>query len=133
MTRDQKEFPLAGSQFRFSPCGESGLELSELLPHLAKVADRLAVIRSMYTEPINHDPAVSFLQTGSSITGRPCLGSWVSYGLGTENANLPAFIVLLSVGAPGGQPLLSKYWHSGFLPGQFQGTQFRAQGEECLI
>ena len=132
MTSSQKEFPLAGSQFRFSRCGESGLELSELLPNLATVADRLAVIRSMHTEPINHDPAVTFLQTGSSITGRPCLGSWVSYGLGTENANLPAFIVLLSVGAPGGQPLLSKYWHSGFLPGQFQGSQFRSQGEAVI-
>lgn len=132
MTRGQAEFPLAGSQFKFSRCGESGLELSELLPHLATVADRLAVIRSMHTEPINHDPAVTFLQTGSSVTGRPCLGSWVSYGLGTENADLPAFIVLLSMGAPGGQPLLSKYWHSGFLPGRFQGSQFRSQGEAVI-
>lgn len=132
MTREQAQFPLAGSQFRFSQFGESGLELSELLPHLATVADRLTVIRSMHTEPINHDPAVTFLQTGSSITGRPCIGSWVSYGLGTENADLPAFIVLLSVGARGGQPVLSKYWHSGFLPGQFQGSQFRSQGEAVI-
>ncbi len=132
MTRTQSQFPLAGSQFRFSSCGESGLELSELLPQLAKVADRLTMIRSMHTEPINHDPAVTFLQTGSSVTGRPCIGSWVSYGLGTENADLPAFIVLLSVGSPGGQPVLSKYWHSGFLPGQHQGSQFRSQGEAVI-
>ncbi len=132
MTRDQKEFPLAGSQFKFSKCGESGLELSELLPNLATVADKISVVRSLYTEPINHDPAVTFLQTGSSITGRPCIGSWVSYGLGTENADLPAFIVLLSVGSPGGQPVLSKYWHSGFLPGHYQGSQFRSQGEAVI-
>jgi hypothetical protein len=132
MTREQSSFPLAGSQFRFQQCGESGLELSELLPKLATVADKLTVIRSMHTEPINHDPAVTFLQTGSSITGRPCLGSWVSYGLGTENTDLPAFIVLLSVGGPGGQPVLSKYWHSGFLPGQYQGAQFRSQGEAVI-
>ena len=132
MTREQAQFPLAGSQFRFLPCGDSGTELSELLPHLSTVVDRLTIIRSLYTEPINHDPAVTFLQTGSSVTGRPCLGSWVSYGLGTENANLPAFIVLLSQGARGGQPVLSKYWHSGFLPGQHQGTQFRSQGEAVI-
>lgn len=132
MTREQSSFPLAGSQFRFYQCGEAGLELSELLPNLATVADKLTVIRSMHPEPINHDPAVTFLQTGSSITGRPCLGSWVSYGLGTENTDLPAFIVLLSVGSPGGQPVLSKYWHSGFLPGQYQGTQFRSQGEAVI-
>ena len=132
MTREQSSFPLAGSQFQFQKCGESGLELSELLPKLATVADKLTVIRSMHTEPINHDPAVTFLQTGSSITGRPCLGSWVSYGLGTENTDLPAFIVLLSVGGPGGQPVLSKYWHSGFLPGQYQGAQFRSQGEAVI-
>ncbi len=132
MTRDQAAFPIAGSHFRFSPCGKSGLQLSELLPHLATVADRLAVIRSMHTEPINHDPAVMFLQTGSSITGRPCLGSWVSYGLGTENASLPAFIVLLSMGGYGGQPVMPKYWHSGFLPGRHQGTQFRSQGEAVI-
>lgn len=132
MTREQSSFPLAGSQFQFQKCGESGLELSELLPKLATVADKLTVIRSMHTEPINHDPAVTFLQTGSSITGRPCLGSWVSYGLGTENTDLPAFIVLLSVGGPGGQPVLSKYWHSGFLPGQHQGAQFRSQGEAVI-
>lgn len=132
MTREQKMFPVAGSQFAFSRQGDAGLEMSELLPHTAKIVDRIAVIRSMYTEPINHDPAVIFLQTGSSVTGRPCLGSWMSYGLGTENANLPAFVVLLSHKNPGGQPLLSKYWHSGFLPGRHQGVQFRGSGEPVM-
>ena len=134
MTRSQKAFPVAGSHYRFAPAsrGDSGLELSELLPHTASIVDRIAVIRSMHTEPINHDPAVTFLQTGSGVTGRPCLGSWLSYGLGTENANLPAFVVLLSGPPRGGQPLLSKYWHSGFLPGRHQGVQFRSQGEPVM-
>jgi hypothetical protein len=132
MTRSQTAFPIAGSQFSFSRHGDSGLELSDLLPHTSTIVDRIAVIRSMYTEPINHDPAVMFLQSGSSITGRPCLGSWLSYGLGTENENMPAFVVLLSGPARGGQPLLSKYWHSGFLPGKHQGVQFRASGEPVM-
>lgn len=131
MTRGQAAFPVAGSQFRFAPAGSNGLEVSELLPNMARIVDRLAVIRSMHTEPINHDPAVMFLQTGSGITGRPCLGSWVSYGLGSENEDLPAFVVLMS-GQPGGQPVLSKYWHSGFLPGRHQGVQFRSHGEPVM-
>jgi hypothetical protein len=129
MTRSQNAFPVAGSQFSFRRFGDAGLELSELLPHTATMVDQIAVIRSMHTDPINHDPAVMFLQSGSGVTGRPCLGSWLSYGLGTENANMPAFVVLLSGPARGGQPLLSKYWHSGFLPGRHQGVQFRAAGE----
>lgn len=132
MTRGQSAFPVAGSRYRFTPCGSAGLELSELLPHTATIADRIAVVRSMHTEPINHDPAVMFLQTGSGLTGRPCLGSWLSYGLGSENKNLPEFVVLLSGPAKGGQPLLSKYWHSGFLPGRHQGVQFRGQGEPVM-
>ena len=132
MTREQQAFPLAGSQFSFARQGDSGLEVSELLPHTATIVDRLAVIRSMQTDPINHDPAVMFLQSGSSVTGRPALGSWLSYGLGTENANMPAFVVLLSGPARGGQPLLSKYWHSGFLPGRHQGVQFRSAGEPVM-
>jgi hypothetical protein len=132
MTRLQQTFPLAGSQFSFARQGDCGLEMSELLPHTATIVDRIAVIRSMHTDPINHDPAVMFLQTGSGITGRPTLGSWLSYGLGTENANMPAFVVLLSGPARGGQPLLSKYWNSGFLPGQHQGVQFRAAGEPVM-
>ena len=131
MTRSQESFPVAGSPFRFSPAGSNGLEVSELLPNMARIVDKLAVIRSMHTEAINHDPAVMFLQTGSGVTGRPCLGSWLSYGLGSENENLPAFVVLLS-GPTGGQPLLSKYWHSGFLPGRHQGVQFRSHGEPVM-
>jgi hypothetical protein len=132
MTRGQQTLPLAGSRFSFAPRGDCGLEVSELLPHTASIVDRLAVIRSLQTDPINHDPAVVFLQTGSSVTGRPTLGSWLSYGLGTENPNMPAFVVLLSGPARGGQPLLSKYWHSGFLPGQHQGVQFRSAGEPVM-
>jgi hypothetical protein len=132
MTRGQQTLPLAGSQFSFARHGDSGLEISELLPHTARIVDRIAVIRSLHTDPINHDPAVMFLQSGSGGTGRPTLGSWLSYGLGTENANMPAFVVLLSGPARGGQPLLSKYWHSGFLPGQHQGVQFRSAGEPVM-
>lgn len=132
MTRDQTAFPLAGSQFTFQRYGDAGLEISQLLPHTAKIVDRMAVIRSMHTEPINHDPAVMYLQSGSNLSGRPCLGSWLSYGLGTDNADMPAFVVLLSGPARGGQPLLSKYWHSGFLPGRHQGVQFRSAGEPVM-
>lgn len=132
MTRDQKAFPVAGAQFTFSRHGDAGLELSELLPHTATIVDRIAVIRSMHSEAINHDPAVMLLQTGSALAGRPCLGSWLSYGLGTENENMPAFVVLLSGPARGGQPLLSKYWNNGFLPGRHQGVQFRAAGEPVM-
>lgn len=132
MTRGQQGLPLAGSRFSFSRQGDFGLEVSELLPHTARIADRIAVIRSLHTDPINHDPAVMFLQSGSSVTGRPSLGSWLSYGLGTESANMPAFVVLLSGPARGGQPVLSKYWHSGFLPGQHQGVQFRSAGEPVM-
>jgi hypothetical protein len=132
MTRGQQSLPLAGSQFSFARRGDCGLELSELLPHTATIADRIAVIRSLHTEPINHDPAVMFLQSGTSGIGRPTLGSWLSYGLGTENSNMPAFVVLLSGPARGGQPLLSKYWHHGFLPGHHQGVQFRSAGEPVM-
>lgn len=133
MTSGQQSFPLACSHFRFQRAGDAGLEISELLPCTATIVDRIAVIRSMYTEPINHDPAITFVQTGSSLTGRPCLGSWLSYGLGSENADLPAFIVLTSTGKRiGGQPILSKYWHSGFLPGRHQGVQFRSSGNAVM-
>jgi len=130
MTRNQGQFLVAASQFKFLKHGKSGQELSELLPHIGKIADEIAVIRSMHTEPINHDPAVNFIQTGSGVVGRPTLGSWLSYGLGSENKNLPDFIVLLS--GSGGQPVVSRYWSNGFLPGKFQGVQFRSQGEPVL-
>lgn len=130
MTRNQGQFLVASSQFKFVKHGQSGQELSELLPHIGKIADDIAIVRSMHTEPINHDPAVNFIQTGSGAAGRPTLGSWLSYGLGSENKNLPDFIVLLS--GSGGQPVVSRYWSNGFLPSKFQGVQFRSQGDPVL-
>ena len=130
MTSGQKQLLVVGSPFEFRKHGQSGAELSELLPHTGGVADDLAIIRSMYTEPINHDPAVTFFGTGHQQPGRPTMGAWISYGLGSENADLPAFVVLLSGG--GGQPLQARYWGHGFLPGNHQGVQFRAQGDPVL-
>ncbi|HEY7425089.1 MAG TPA: DUF1501 domain-containing protein [Gemmataceae bacterium] len=130
MTRNQSGFPVAGSVFQFVRHGRSGQEMNELLPHLGTIADDIAIIRSMHTEPINHDPAVNFLLTGSGLAGRPTIGSWLSYGLGSENANLPAFIVLLS--GAGGQPVIPRYWSNGFLPSRYQGVQFRSQGDPVL-
>ena len=106
MTSGQKQLLCAGSQFAFARHGKCGAEISEVLPYTAKVADDIAIVRSMFTEPINHDPAVTFIGTGNQQPGRPTMGAWASYGLGSENKNLPAFIVLLSGG--GGQPLLSR-------------------------
>jgi len=130
MTRNQTNFLVAGSPLKFARHGQSGQEMSELLPHTAKIADDIAIIRSLYTEPINHDPAVTFLLTGGQLAGRPSMGCWLSYGLGTENSDLPAFVVMLS-GTPT-QPALSRYWHNGFLPGKHQGVQFRSQGDPVL-
>lgn len=132
MTRNQSSFPCAGSPFQFNRHGASGIELSELLPHHSRIADHMAVVRSVWSETINHDPAVTLMQTGSSNAGRPCIGSWLSYGLGSENLDLPTFIVLLS-GVTFGQPVLSRYWHSGFLPSRHQGVQFRSTGDPVLF
>ena len=126
MTSNQKSFPLAMGKFAFSKHGKSGAELSELLPHIGKVADELCFIKSMFTEAINHDPAITFFQTGSQQAGRPSMGSWLSYGLGSENQNLPAFVVLLSRGREGDQPLYAKLWGNGFLPSEHQGVIFRS-------
>jgi len=104
-----------GSKFKFSRHGKSGAEISELLPHIAGVADDLAFIRSLHTEAINHDPGVTMMQTGNTQAGRPTMGAWLSYGLGSENEQLPAFVVLTS-GFGQDQPLLSRYWGNGFLP-----------------
>jgi hypothetical protein len=131
MTSGQKQLLCVGSPFQFAKHGQCGLEISELLPHLSNVVDDLALIRGMHTEPINHDPAVTFIGTGHQQPGRPTMGAWVSYGLGSENQNLPAFIVLLSGG--GGQPLLGRYWINGFLPSNHQGVQFRGQGDPVLF
>ena len=130
MTRNQGQFLVAASSFKFIKHGQSGQELTELMPYTGKIADDIAIIRSMHTEPINHDPAVNFIQTGSGVAGRPTLGSWLSYGLGSENKNLPDFIVLLS--GSGGQPVVSRYWSNGFLPSKYQGVQFRSQGDPVL-
>ena len=133
MTRNQEHFYCAGSPYKFARHGQSGQLLSELLPHTAKVADDICIIKSLHTEAINHDPAVTFLQTGSPIAGRPCMGSWVTYGLGSENADLPGFVVLLSMGSGRtGQPVLSRYYHNGFLPSRYQGVQFQSRGDAVL-
>jgi hypothetical protein len=132
MTAFQRSFPLAGSQFEFAQHGRSGAWVSDLLPHTAKIVDELCIVRSMHTEAINHDPAVTFFQTGSQQAGRPSIGSWLSYGLGSENENLPAFVVLLSRARGGDQPLYSWLWGSGFLPSQHQGVQFRSGKDPVL-
>jgi hypothetical protein len=134
MTAGQSKFPVAPSMFKFQQHGQSGLWLSELLPHLSKVADDLCMIHSLHTEAINHDPAITFMQTGSQLAGRPSIGSWVSYGLGSENRDLPAYIVLTSFGSgrKDDQPLYDRLWGAGFLPAKYQGVKFRNQGEAVL-
>ncbi|MCI0389169.1 MAG: DUF1501 domain-containing protein [Acidobacteria bacterium] len=134
MTSNQASFPTAPSIFKFAQYGQSGATLSELLPHTAKVADDLCFIKSMQTEQINHDPAVTFITTGFQLAGRPSIGSWVSYGLGSENQNLPAFIAMVSVGTgnTNDQPLYDRLWGSGFLPSKFQGVKLRAGAEPVL-
>ena len=131
MSGNQASLPLAGSPYKFAPHGESGTWFSELLPHTAAVADQLCVISSMYTEAINHGPAVTFFQTGSQFPGRPSIGAWLNYGLGASNANLPSFVVLISKGE-GGQPLISRLWGSGFLPAEHQGVRFRSGKDPVL-
>ena len=134
MTSGQKSFPVAPGQWKWQQHGRSGLWLSELLPNLGKIADDICVVRSVNTEAINHDPAITFIQTGSQQPGRPCFGSWLSYGLGSECDNLPAFIVLISQGSGNktDQPLFSRLWGSGFLPSSYQGVKFRSQGDPVL-
>jgi hypothetical protein len=130
MTRNQGHFKAAAAPFGFTRYGKCGHEMSELLPHLGGVADELCLVRSMETEPINHDPAVTFMQSGRPQPGLPCAGSWVSYGLGSANRDLPAFVVLLS--GTKDQPIPSRYYHSGFLPSQHQGVQFQSGGDPVL-
>ena len=125
MTAGQSSFPLAGSIFDFRQHGQSGAWVSNLMPHTSKIVDDLCFVKSMYTEAINHDPAVTFLQTGSQFPGRPSIGSWLSYGLGSDNENLPSFVVLVTKDKYG-QPLYSRLWGNGFLPSEYQGVQFRA-------
>jgi hypothetical protein len=134
MTATQTSFPIAPSKYRFARHGQSGAWISELMPHLAKVADELCFIKSMYTEAINHDPAITFFQTGAQLAGRPSMGAWVSYGLGSDNRDLPAFVALVSQGSgnPVDQPLYDRLWGSGFLPTRYQGVKLRSGGEPVL-
>ena len=131
MSVNQSSIPLAGSQFKFARHGRSGAWVSELLPHTSTIVDDLCFVKSMFTEAINHDPAITFFQTGSEIAGRPSFGSWLSYGLGTANRDLPAFLVLVSAGQ-GGQPLYARLWGSGFLDSRHDGVPFRA-GEDPMF
>lgn len=131
MTAGQANFPMVGSIFDFKQHGESGTWMSELMPHTAKIVDELCFIKSMHTNEINHDPAVTFLQTGSNLPGRPSIGSWVSYGLGTDNKNLPEFVVLVTKDKSG-QPLYARSWGNGFLPSKHQGVQFRSGKDPVL-
>ncbi|MCC6490219.1 MAG: DUF1501 domain-containing protein [Candidatus Hydrogenedentes bacterium] len=126
------ELKCFGPQHAFQRYGKSGQEISEILPNIAKLADDICIIRSMQTEQINHDPAHTFMNTGTSISGRPSMGSWVLYGLGCETQDLPGFVVLTSAGGGQNQPISARQWHSGFLPSRFQGVQFHSKGDPVL-
>ena len=130
MTASQPSFPVVPSIFKFAQHGQSGAWVSDLLPYTAQVVDKMCFFKSMYTEAINHDPAITFFQTGAQLAGRPSAGAWVSYGLGTENDNLPAFVAMVS--SRTGQPLYDRLWGSGFLPTQYQGVKFRSAGDPVL-
>jgi hypothetical protein len=131
MTSGQASFPIAPSKFQFAQHGESGAWISELLPYTSKIADDLCFIKTMHTEAINHDPAITFMQTGAQLAGRPSLGAWLSYGLGSENADLPAFVAMIS--GSGDQPLYDRLWGSGFLPTRYAGVKFRSLGDPVLF
>jgi hypothetical protein len=132
MTANQEKFPLIGSQIKFSQHGQAGTWISDLFPHISKLADDICVIKTMNTEAINHDPALTFIQTGAQQGNRPSMGAWMSYGLGSENKNLPAFCVLLSRGKGNGQGVYSKLWTNGFLDSIHQGVQFSNSDERVL-
>lgn len=132
MTSNQESFPLVGSTFGFSQHGQSGAWVSELFPHMASIVDEMCIIKSMHTEAINHDPALTFFQTGAQQGNRPSMGAWMSYGLGSENANLPSFTVLLSRGRGNGQGVYSKLWTNGFLDSVHQGVVF-SSGEDPVL
>jgi len=134
MTSKQKRFPIAPSAFKFQQHGQSGAWVSELLPNMARMVDDLAIIKTLHTEAINHDPAITYIQTGNQIPGRPSLGAWLSYGLGSESENLPAFVVLNSTWSAkrDAQALFSRLWGSGFLPSKHQGVALRSKGDPVL-
>ena len=131
MTSGQKNLLCVGSPYKFKKCGHSGMDISELMPNLARIADDCTFVRSMFTDPINHDPAVTFFATGNQQPGRPTMGAWLAYGLGSANHDLPSFVVLTSGG--GGQTLQTRYWGNGFLPAQYGGVQFRNAGDPVLF
>jgi hypothetical protein len=131
MSKNQARVPLVGSSFKFAQHGKSGAWLSDLFPHTAKVADDLCFLKAMKSDAVNHDPALTFMQTGAPLPSRPTMGAWLSYGLGSENADLPGFIVLITK-KPADQPLTSRLWDAGFLPAQYQGVQFRSGSEPVL-
>ena len=132
MTSGQKRFPVAPSRFAFERCGKSGILMSELVPHMKGIADEITMIKSVHTEAINHDPACTFVMTGSEVPGRPSLGSWLSYGLGSESQNLPAFVVLTPTVKNPSQALFTRMWTSGFLPSRYDGVKLRSAGDPVL-
>ena len=134
MTSGQKSFPVAPSLFKFAQAGQSGTWVSELFPWTAKVVDQLAVVRSLHTEAINHEPATIAVNSGNQLPGRPCLGSWLSYGLGTLNENLPTFVVMTSTytNKSNVQALSARMWSSGFLPARHSGISVRGAGDPVL-
>lgn len=131
MTKNQKSFPIAASHYAFKQHGKSGATVSSLLPHIASISDKLCYIKSMQTDHINHDPAITFFQTGHQLAGRPAMGSWLSYGLGSMNDDLPSFVAMVSRGSgrPSCQPLYDRLWGSGFLPTEYAGTKFMSVGD----
>jgi hypothetical protein len=135
MTSGQARFPIAPSMYKFEQCGQSGIWISELLPWMKKMADEVVFIRSMHTEAINHEPAITLMQTGNQVTGRPCLGAWSSYGLGALNNNLPTFVVMVarSTNTEQVQAISARLWSSGFLPGEHAGVSFRTAGDPILF
>jgi hypothetical protein len=134
MTSGQARFPIAPSKYKFQQYGKSGMWISELLPYTTKVVDEMCFIRSMHTDAINHEPAITYMQTGNQVTGRPCMGSWVSYGLGSMNQNLPTFVVLVATPSNTDQvqAISARLWTSAFLPGEHAGVSFRSQGDPIL-
>jgi len=132
MTSGQQSFPVVRPIFKFAQHGQGGAWASELIPHMASIADDLCIVKTVHTEAINHDPAITFIQTGFQQPGRPCFGAWLDYGLGSANENLPGFIVMISSGKESDQPLYTRLWSSGFLPSEHQGVQFRGGADPDL-
>src|SRR6266496_3172287 len=132
MTSGQKSLPVVKSIYKFGQHGKSGAWLSELVPHMAGIVDDLCIVKTVNSEAINHDAAITFIQTGFQQPGRPCMGAWLSYGLGSANQNLPAFVVMISSGKDSDQPLYTRLWSAGFLPSEYQGVQFRGTGDPVL-